>query len=328
MYDHRYVDYQSTYSHENHWQRYHDQRPRLFRNYERSYDNGGWINSEQHSEPSLADMVRTLELNTLNFQQPNQMWHRSSVDGQNSDERSLEPSLEDLVKSLETNTMQFRQYTQATFKNSEHQMSQMTTSIYQLLAQDSGTLPSQPEINPQNMSVVTLQSEKQLEEIPTLKRSEGDGEQVVEEVERYFEVPNDQIEAGDELVEFEEAEQKNLNKKADTDPLSVSVPGQKIEVKSYESILIISNPLHFSCRVQGAEKEVKEQHVFDVYRMDTMNISLFDPILSIPRYAKLLNEFCTNKKWLSWNGESLMGESILSRWKMPLDVKDYSTPIT
>ncbi|KAL8496237.1 hypothetical protein ACS0TY_020084 [Phlomoides rotata] len=125
--------------------------------------------------------------------------------------------------------MKFQQDTQATLKNLEHQMSQMTTNIYQLLAQDSGTLPSQPEINPQNVSVVTLRSEKQLEEIPTLKRSEEDEEHVVIEVGRYFEVPNDQIEVGDGLVESEMTEQKNLDKKADTDPLSVSVPGQKIE---------------------------------------------------------------------------------------------------
>ncbi|KAL8458478.1 hypothetical protein ACS0TY_036119 [Phlomoides rotata] len=96
-----------------------------------------------------------------------------------------------MVKTLASSELNCQQEIQASLKRMSQLMSQMTTDVYQLIAQDSGTLPSQPEINPQNVSVVTLQSENQLEEIPILKKSEEDEEQVVSEVERYHEVPND-----------------------------------------------------------------------------------------------------------------------------------------
>ncbi|KAF7823615.1 uncharacterized protein G2W53_021759 [Senna tora] len=89
-------------------------------------------------------------------------------------------SLEDIVKSLALNTQQFQMSTQqfqnetrSSIQSLESQVTKLATSMSKLESQ--GKLPSQTEMNPrQNVSAITLRSGKQLEE-PIRKRSCGCG---------------------------------------------------------------------------------------------------------------------------------------------------------
>ena len=80
-------------------------------------------------------------------------------------------SLEDIVKSLDTNTLQFQQETKlfqqearANIQSLENQMAQMATAISLLEAQSSGKLPFQTVVNPrENASAIVLRSGKEVE---------------------------------------------------------------------------------------------------------------------------------------------------------------------
>ncbi|KAF7812322.1 DNA-directed DNA polymerase [Senna tora] len=92
----------------------------------------------------------------------------------------LDSSLEDIVKSLALNTQQFQMSTQqfqnetrSSIQSLESQVSKLETSMSKLESQ--GKLPSQTEMNPrQNVSAITLRSGKELEE-PIRKRDRGHG---------------------------------------------------------------------------------------------------------------------------------------------------------
>ncbi|XP_031262239.1 uncharacterized protein LOC116120427 [Pistacia vera] len=74
-------------------------------------------------------------------------------------------SLEDIVKSLALNTKQFQQDTRSSNQSLENQMGQMATAISRLEAQVGGKLPSQTVVNPKkNVNAVTLRSGKKVEE--------------------------------------------------------------------------------------------------------------------------------------------------------------------
>ncbi|XP_027184133.1 uncharacterized protein LOC113782441 [Coffea eugenioides] len=72
-------------------------------------------------------------------------------------------SLEDLVKSLATTTTQLHQEIKADKKDQEARISQLATAINRLESHVYGKLPSQPEVNPKNVSAMTLRSGKELE---------------------------------------------------------------------------------------------------------------------------------------------------------------------
>ncbi|XP_031254321.1 uncharacterized protein LOC116112302 [Pistacia vera] len=79
--------------------------------------------------------------------------------------QSSNSSLEDIVKSLAMNTKQFQQDTRSSIQNLENQMGQMATAISSLEAQVGGKLPSQTVVNPkENVNAVTLRSGKKVEE--------------------------------------------------------------------------------------------------------------------------------------------------------------------
>ena len=78
-------------------------------------------------------------------------------------------SLEDMVKTLVANTtqlqqnaIQYQQRTDTSIRNIENQLSQMTFTLHRLESQEKGRLPSQLEVNPKNVSTMSLRSEKKL----------------------------------------------------------------------------------------------------------------------------------------------------------------------
>nr|XP_027075770.1 uncharacterized protein LOC113699597 [Coffea arabica] len=90
-------------------------------------------------------------------------------------------SLEDTVKTLVANTMQlqqnaiqYQQRTDTSIRNVENQLSQMVSTLHRLESQEKGRLPSQPEINPKNVSAITLRSEKEIKGPTILKDKSQD----------------------------------------------------------------------------------------------------------------------------------------------------------
>ncbi|KAF7844718.1 hypothetical protein G2W53_001623 [Senna tora] len=144
------------------------QQQRRYDPYSSTY-NPGW-----RDHPNFSYGVRPP--NFQNFQSRPQA---PSSSQQPSSSRS-DSSLEDIVKSLALNTQQFQMSTQqfqnetrSSIQTLESQMSKLATSMSKLESQ--GKLPSQIETNPkQNASAITLRSGKKLEE-PVKKRSRGHG---------------------------------------------------------------------------------------------------------------------------------------------------------
>nr|XP_027093873.1 uncharacterized protein LOC113714290 [Coffea arabica] len=94
------------------------------------------------------------------FQQP---WQHKSQPSSSSSGSSLEEivkSLANTTTQLVTTTTQFQHDTKAGMKDMETRMSQMATAINRLESHVYGKLPSQPEVNPRNVSAMTLRSGK------------------------------------------------------------------------------------------------------------------------------------------------------------------------
>ncbi|XP_071920785.1 uncharacterized protein [Coffea arabica] len=85
-------------------------------------------------------------------------------------------SLEDLVKSLATTTTQLHQEIKADKKDQETRISQLATAINRLESHVYEKLPSQPEVNPKNVSAMTLRSGKELEGLEKIKKVEEEKE--------------------------------------------------------------------------------------------------------------------------------------------------------
>ncbi|RDY00883.1 hypothetical protein CR513_15868, partial [Mucuna pruriens] len=83
-------------------------------------------------------------------------------------------SLEDLVQQFQQNNMQFLQNMNITMQELKVQISQLTTTINQLQFEDSGQVPSQAILSPQeNMSDITMRSGMELPQQQSLKVQYG-----------------------------------------------------------------------------------------------------------------------------------------------------------
>ncbi|XP_027120696.1 uncharacterized protein [Coffea arabica] len=143
--------------------------------------NPGW---RDHPNLSYGNRQQSSFLNRPpGFHQPWQPKSQSSSSNSGS-------SLEDLVKSLATtttqlqqeirslaaNTAQLQQDTKAEKKDQEARISQLATAINRLESHVYGKLPSQPEVNPRNVSAMTLRSGKKLEGLEKTKKVEKEKE--------------------------------------------------------------------------------------------------------------------------------------------------------
>ncbi|XP_027103002.1 uncharacterized protein [Coffea arabica] len=171
-------------------------------------------------------------------------------------------SLDDLIKSLATTTTQIHQEMKADKKDQDARISQLATAINRLESHVYGKLPSQPEVNPKNVSAMTLRSGKELEG-PKVKNSKSKSE---EEIEKEIE---------------EEGRVREEPKVTSTSPLTIS-----------------SNLPPFPCRLEKTRKVEKEKELLDVFRKVEINIPLLDAIKQIPKYAKFLKDLCTHKRKL------------------------------
>ncbi|XP_071939272.1 uncharacterized protein [Coffea arabica] len=119
----------------------------------RDHPNLSYGNRQQGSFPNRP----------LGFHQPWQPKSQPSSSNSGS-------SLEDLVKSLATTTTQLHQEIKADKKDQEARISQLATAINRLESHVYGKLPSQPEVNPKNVSAMTLRSGKELEKTKKVEK--------------------------------------------------------------------------------------------------------------------------------------------------------------
>nr|XP_027062838.1 uncharacterized protein LOC113689236 [Coffea arabica] len=126
------------------------------------------------------------------FQQP---WQHKSQPSSSTSGSSLEEivkSLANTTTQLVTTTTQFQHDTKAGMKDMETRMSQMATAINRLESHVYGKLPSQPEVNPRNVSAMTLRSGKEVEGSKltiSKSKSEEQIEKGIEEEWRIHEEP-------------------------------------------------------------------------------------------------------------------------------------------
>ncbi|MCI41741.1 hypothetical protein A2U01_0062975, partial [Trifolium medium] len=73
-----------------------------------------------------------------------------------------EPSFEDLVKQMAAQNIQFQQTTEAAIKDLKAEVGQLATTMNQMQARGSSTLPIQTIPNP-NVSAITLRSGKEID---------------------------------------------------------------------------------------------------------------------------------------------------------------------
>jgi hypothetical protein len=217
------------------------------------------------------------------FLQLNQQPNQPRAPFQSSVQQQQTPSssgmtLEDIVKFMANNMAKFQQETQTNIQD-------LQTTIGQLV--NKGKLPSQTETNPKaNVSVVTLRSGKELEEVKKKVHEE-----------------EDELEVTPTIVEEKKSEDK------------------EIKMKTPEAIPCAPP---FPSRFDKTKRENEEKEILDTFRKVQVNIPLLDAIKQIPRYAKFLKELCTNKKKLKGNEKVSMGQNVSAvlQKRLPPKCKD------
>ncbi|XP_027120690.2 uncharacterized protein [Coffea arabica] len=195
------------------------------------------------------------------------------------------PSLEEMMKQMMTTMAQNQQRTEATIMQNQqrtdsemqdirNQISQMATTINRLDSQNQGKLPSQPELNPKNVSAMTLKSGKEVQGPAPVIPKDKDEDRIEKELEE---------EGGD-----------NKNSKVIPDPL----------------MPVRSNPPPFPSRLEKPRKQDKEKEVLEIFRKVEINIPLLDAIKQVPKYAKFLRDLCVNRRRLRGDERVIVGENV------------------
>nr|XP_027100445.1 uncharacterized protein LOC113719440 [Coffea arabica] len=193
--------------------------------------------------------------------------------------------LQQETRALTMSTNQFQQDTKSGMKDMEARISQMAIAINRLESHAYGKLPSQPEVNPRNVSAMTLRSGKEVEgpKVTNLKKkSEDEIEKEIEEEGR--------IRGGPEVT------------------LTPSIP-------------VKSNLPPFPCRLAKTKKAEKDKEILDVFRKVEINIPLLEAIKQVPKYAKFLKNLCTHKRKLRGDERVVVGENVSSMLQRKLPPK-------
>ncbi|XP_027093861.1 uncharacterized protein [Coffea arabica] len=225
--------------------------------------------SSSNTGSSLEDIVKSLATTTAQIQQETRQFQQET--------RSLTTNMAQLqqeTRAVTMSTNQFQQDTKSGMKDMETRISQMATAINRLESHAYGKLPSQPEINPRNVSAMTLRSGKTLEG-PKEGNSKSKSE---EEIEKEIE------------------EEGRIRK----DP----------EVTFTSPPTIKSNLPPFPCRLEKTKRAEKEKEILDVFRKIQVNIPLLDAIKQVPKYAKFLKDLCVNKRKLRGDERVMVGENV------------------
>ncbi|XP_026417320.1 uncharacterized protein LOC113312799 [Papaver somniferum] len=154
-------------------------------------------------------------------------------------------------------------------KDIQTQMDQLANIVSKLEAQAAGKIPSQPLNHRDNVSVVELQSGKQIEKPEALP----------------------------------ESHERDLEKEVDE-----AVPKKDDSITHSDSKPLISTyvtPPPFPSRFAKSKKETLDREIWDIFKKIEVNIPLIEAIRQVARYAKFLKELCTNKHKLTDLGASI-----------------------
>ncbi|XP_071902589.1 uncharacterized protein [Coffea arabica] len=156
----------------------------------------------------------------------------------------------------------------------QNQMNQMAITINRLESQVQGKLSSQPEVNPKNVSAMTLRSGKEVQGPEPVIPKDNDEERIEKELE--------------------EEGRDNKNAKVPSNPIPT----------------VKTNPPPFPRRLEKSKKQDKEKEVLEIFRKVEINIPLLDAIKQVPRYAKFLRDLCANRKRLKGDERVIVGENV------------------
>ncbi|XP_026452065.1 uncharacterized protein LOC113352466 [Papaver somniferum] len=148
-------------------------------------------------------------------------------------------------------------------------MDQLATTVSKLEAQADGKLPSQTLNHKENSNAIELRSGKQVEK------------------------PTTSLVSHEPDLEKEKGE--TTPKKADP----VTNSNYKTRVSTY------ATPPPFPSRFEKSNKETLYQDIWEIFKKIEVNIPLIEAIRQVPRYAKFLQELCTNKHKLTDLGASI-----------------------
>nr|XP_027076937.1 uncharacterized protein LOC113700672 [Coffea arabica] len=177
-------------------------------------------------------------------------------------------------QQMMTTMVQNQQRTDSEMQDIRNQISQMATTINRLDSQNQGKLPSQPELNPKNVSAMTLRSGKEIQ-----------GPEPV--------IPKDKDEEKIEN-EFEREDSNGADPKVLPDPV----------------ITAKTNPPPFPNRLEKSKKQDKKKEILEVFRKIEINIPLLDAIKQVPKYAKFLRDLCVNRMRLRGDERVIVGENV------------------
>nr|XP_027090190.1 uncharacterized protein LOC113711211 [Coffea arabica] len=150
----------------------------------------------------------------------------------------------------------------------------MATTINHLDSQNQGKLPSQPELNPKNVSAMTLRSGKEIQGPEPVIPKDKDEEKIENELER--------------------GDSNGADPKVLPDPV----------------ITAKTNLPPFPSRLKKSKKQDKEKAILEVFRKVEINIPLLDAIKQVPKYAKFLRDLCVNRRRLRGDERVIVGENV------------------
>ncbi|XP_027120195.2 uncharacterized protein [Coffea arabica] len=154
------------------------------------------------------------------------------------------------------------------------QVNQMAIAINHLEFQVQGNLPSQPELNPKNVSAMTLRSGKGVQGPDPVIPKDKDEEQIEKELE--------------------EESRDTKDPKVTSDPV----------------ITVRTNPPPFPNRLEKPKKQDKEKEVLEIFRKVEINIPLLDAIKQVPRYAKFFRDLCVDRRRLKGDERVIVEENV------------------
>ncbi|XP_027185081.1 uncharacterized protein LOC113783207 [Coffea eugenioides] len=195
------------------------------------------------------------------------------------------PSLEEMMKQMMATITQNQQRTEATITQNQqrtdsemqdirNQISQIATTINRLDSQNQGKLPSQPELNPKNVSAMILRSWKEIQGHEPVIPKDKDEEKIENELER--------------------EDSNGADPKVLPDPV----------------ITVKTNTPPFPSRLEKSKKQDKEKEILEVFRKVEINIPLLDAIKQVPKYAKFLRDLCVNRRRLRGDERVIVGENV------------------
>nr|XP_027120388.1 uncharacterized protein LOC113737344 [Coffea arabica] len=155
-----------------------------------------------------------------------------------------------------------------------NQISQMATTINRLDSQNQGKLPSQPELNPKNVSAMTLRSGKEIQGPESVISKDKDEKKIENELER---------------------EDSN---------------GADPKVLPNPIITVKTNLPPFPSRLEKSKKQDKKKEILEVFRKVEINIPLLDAIKQVPKYAKFLRDLCVNRRRFRRDERIIVGENV------------------